>query len=278
MNRNCAGILEGQYDFVRTDMRPPAPTAVPVCASDAASRLAELAQDWALFLDIDGTLLDIAPNPAAVRVDRALLSLLERLNDAAKGALALISGRAVVDIDALFAPLRLCVSGQHGAERRDSAGRLLQQVRQPLALRRAAECLARFVDEHPGLILENKGVNLAVHYRTAPQYEGEVSAELARLLAELGEDFELQAGKMVLELKPAGLTKGTAVAQFMGEEPFRGRTPVVVGDDLTDESAFSVVNALGGHAIKVGPGESAAPWRLAAPEEVRAWLMRLAEL
>jgi trehalose 6-phosphate phosphatase len=251
-------------------MRPSSPTAVP-----AASDAPELEGDWALFLDIDGTLLDIAPNPAEVRVDRSLLALLGRLNDVSEGAIALISGRAAADIDALFAPLRLCVSGQHGAARRDAAGRLHQQVRQPLGLRRAAERLARFVAERPGLILENKGVNLAVHYRGAQQYEDEVSAELGGVLVELGEDFELQSGKMVLELKPAGLSKGTAIAQFMREDPFRGRTPVVVGDDLTDESAFAMVNKLRGCSIKVGPGESAATWRLAGPREVRAWLQRL---
>jgi trehalose 6-phosphate phosphatase len=154
---------------------------------------------------------------------------------------------------------------------------LLQQVRQPLALRRAAERLARFVAERPGLILENKGVNLAVHYRTAPRYEDEVTAELTELHAGLGEDFELQSGKKVLEIKPAGVNKGVSIAQFMREAPFRGRTPIVVGDDLTDESAFEMVNELGGQSIKVGPGDTAAVWRLEGPAQVRAWLERLAE-
>jgi trehalose 6-phosphate phosphatase len=180
-------------------------------------------------------------------------------------------------MDALFAPLKLCVAGQHGAERRDFAGRLHRYVTQPAGLRHAAERIGRFVAERPGLVLENKGVNLAVHYRGAPRYESEVAEELGRAAAELGEGFELQAGKMVLELKPSGRSKGTAIAQFMREAPFRGRVPVCLGDDLTDESGFAVANELGGHSIKVGADASVATWRLPDPKAVRAWLRRLAE-
>jgi trehalose 6-phosphate phosphatase len=126
-------------------------------------------------------------------------------------------------------------------------------------------------------VLEDKGLNVAVHYRLAPGYERELADEFGRLVAELGEDFELQAGKRVFELKPAGHSKGTAIAQFMREEPFRGRVPVFIGDDLTDESGFAAANELGGHSVKVGAGDSAATWRLPDPKAVRAWLRSLAE-
>jgi trehalose 6-phosphate phosphatase len=251
-------------------------TQQQLAVNDELYRVPRFSRDWALFLDVDGTLLDIAPHPAAVRVDAALRQLLGRLCAAAGGALALVSGRSVTDVEALFAPLKLCVAGQHGAERRDFAGRLHRQVRQPVGLRVAADQLGRFVAERPGLVLENKGLNIAVHYRNSPGHERELADEFARVIAELGEDFELQAGKMVFELKPAGQSKGAAIAQFMREDPFRGRVPVFVGDDLTDESGFAVANKLGGHSIKVGAGDSRAEWRLPDPDGVRAWLRGLA--
>ncbi|HZR70364.1 MAG TPA: trehalose-phosphatase [Burkholderiales bacterium] len=251
-------------------------TQQQLAVRDELYRVPRFSRDWALFLDVDGTLLEIAPHPAAVKVSPPLRQLLGRLCGAAGGALALVSGRSVADVESLFAPLGLCVAGQHGAERRDFAGRLHRQVRQPVGLRVAAERLGRFVAERPGLVLENKGLNIAVHYRNAPGYEREVAEQFAATIAELGEDFELQAGKMVYELKPAGQSKGAAIAQFMREEPFKGRVPVFVGDDLTDESGFAVANKLGGHSIKVGAGDSVAAWRLPDPEGVRAWLRGLA--
>jgi trehalose 6-phosphate phosphatase len=251
-------------------------TQQQLAVNDELYRVPRFSRDWALFLDVDGTLLGIAPRPDAVEVDAPLRQLLGRLCGAADGALALVSGRSVDDVERLFAPLKLCVAGQHGAERRDFAGRLHRQVRQPVGLRVAAERLGRFVAERPGLVLENKGLNIAVHYRNAPGYEREVGEQFAETIAELGEDFELQAGKMVFELKPAGQSKGAAIAQYMREEPFRGRVPVFVGDDLTDESGFAVTNKLGGHSIKVGAGPSAASWRLPDPDGVRTWLRSLA--
>jgi trehalose 6-phosphate phosphatase len=251
-------------------------TQQQLAVHDDLYRVPRFSRDWALFLDVDGTLLEIAPRPGDVKVDPALRQLLSRLRTAAGGALALVSGRSVVDVEALFAPLELCIAGQHGAERRDSGGRLHRQVRQPVGLRVAAERLGRFAAERPGLAIENKGLNIAVHYRNAPGYERELADEFARVLAELGEDFELQAGKMVFELKPSGQSKGAAIAQFMREAPFKGRVPVFVGDDLTDESGFVTTNKLGGHSIKVGAGDSAASWRLPDPEGVRSWLRGLA--
>ena len=235
------------------------------------------AADWAFFLDIDGTLLEHADTPDAVRVDGAMRTLLADLQAGAGGALALISGRSVADIDRLFAPLVLPAAGQHGAERRDAAGRMHCHAFDEQPVRRAAKRLAAFAAAHPGLLLEDKGHSLALHYRLAPQLEGEARALVDEVLAGLGAGFELQRGKMVLELKAGGRDKGSAIAEFMAEAPFRGRVPVFVGDDLTDEFGFGVVNAMGGVSVKVGEGASQARWRIADAAEVRAWLGRWVE-
>jgi len=235
------------------------------------------ADGWALFLDIDGTLLEFAAHPSAVTVDPGLALLLRDLYDETAGAVALISGRTVADADSLFAPLRLCVAGQHGAERRDYRGSLHLHAPPLAGLGRAAERLRGVVSAHAGLFLEEKGMNLALHYRGAPLLEAELTPLMHALASELGQDFEVQAGKMVLEIKPTGKDKGTAIEEFMQEHPFLGRVPIFIGDDLTDEYGFALVNRLGGHSIKVGSGASAAKWRLADAAAVRRWLDRLAK-
>ena len=236
-----------------------------------------LPADSGFFLDIDGTLLDIAEKPQLVRVDDDLGRLLGRLRDAAGGALALISGRPVAEIDRLFGTSGFCVAGQHGAERRGADGRV-HGHRVPLAgLRRAEKRLRQMVERHPALVLEDKGMNLALHYRSAPELGASVHDAVRRLAEELGEDFELQAGKMVMEIKPSGRDKGTAIAEFLEEIPFRGRPPVFVGDDLTDEFGFELINRAGGCSVKVGEGSSAARWRLPDASAVRAWLWRFVE-
>ena len=143
-------------------------------------------------------------------------------------------------------------------------------------LKVAAARLAAFAAAHPGLLLEDKGRSLALHYRLAPQLEGEARALVGEVLAGLGEGFELQRGKMVLELRPGGRDKGSAIAEFMAEAPFRGRVPAFVGDDLTDEFGFGVVNGMGGVSVKVGEGASQARWRIADAAAVRAWLAQWA--
>src|SRR5882672_2226957 len=235
-----------------------------------------LPADAGFFLDIDGTLLDIAERPQLVRIDDDLGHLLATIRDASGGAVALISGRSVAEIDRLFGR-NFCVAGQHGAERRDAAGKM-HQHRVPLAgLRRAHKRLRLMVAEHPALVLEDKGMNLALHYRSAPQLGAAVHETLRRLVEELGEDFELQSGKMVMEIKPSGKDKGTAIAEFLEETPFRGRLPVFIGDDLTDEFGFDLINRVGGCSVKVGEGDSAAHWRLPDARAVRTWLRRILE-
>ena len=228
--------------------------------------------DWAVFLDIDGTLLEHVERPDAVRPDPALGKLLVGLHEATAGALALISGRPVAELDALFAPLRLPAAGQHGIERRD-AGRKVHRHTFPVEpLRRTARQLGEFAASHSGLLLEDKGHSLALHFRLAPQLAGAAREAVEKALAALGPDFEMQAGKLVFEIKPGGRDKGTAIEEFMAEAPFVGRLPVFVGDDTTDEFGFANVNRIGGHSIKVGPGPSTARWRLDDAVAVRNWL------
>ena len=238
----------------------------------ADSRVPAFSPDWAIFLDIDGTLLEHVERPDAVRPDPALSKLLIELHEATGGALALISGRPVAELDALFAPLRLPAAGQHGVERRD-AGRKVHQHTFPVEpLQRAARQLGEFAARHAGLLLEDKGHSLALHFRLAPELAGIAREAVAEALATLGPDFEMQAGKLVLEIKPGGRDKGTAIEEFMAEVPFAGRLPVFVGDDTSDEYGFANVNRMGGHTIKVGPGPSIAQWRLADAAAVREWL------
>ena len=228
--------------------------------------------DWAFFLDIDGTLFDIAPTPKAVHTARADCKLVAALFESAGGALALVSGRSLAMIDELFSPLRFPAAGQHGVERRDARARVHRPSFSADVLARAAEMLRAFAERHSGLVFENKGYSMALHYRLAPQLAGAAQAVVREAARELGGAVEVQKGKMVAELKLAGHDKGRAIADFMREAPFAGRLPVFLGDDLTDEDGFRVVEALGGHAIKVGPGPTRARLRLPDPAAARAWL------
>lgn len=223
------------------------------------------AQD-ALFLDVDGTLLQIAQHPDAVRVSEEVLAALAALLPALDGALALVSGRSIDNLDDLFAPLRLPCAGVHGLERRgadgivhrEDAAALLAPLRSPLAA---------FVERNPGLLLEDKGQSLALHFRNAPACADEAEAFLRRLLADGGAPLELKSGKMVLEVKPGNADKGTAIAAFLQEYPFAGRRPVFIGDDVTDEDGFAVVNAAGGLSIRVGQAGAATVARHRLPDE-----------
>lgn len=229
---------------------------------------------WAYFFDIDGTLVDFAKSPAGVRLDRHLRRLLERLHRSAGGALALISGRSIADIDRLFPGARLPVAGQHGIERRDALGRVAHHGFPSKKLLSVRRKLAEAVTRHRGLLLEDKGLSLALHYRRVPQLGGFAHRLMWSLLAQVGTEFCVQSGKRVVEMKPTGRHKGIAVLEFMQEEPFRGRTPVFIGDDVTDEYGFAAVNRLDGYSVKVGPGRTVARWRLQNARTVRAWLER----
>ncbi|HET7671536.1 MAG TPA: trehalose-phosphatase [Burkholderiales bacterium] len=228
--------------------------------------------DWALFLDVDGTLLEIAATPRAVHTDRADTKLIAALYEKADGALALVSGRSLATIDLLFAPLKLPAAGQHGVERRDARGRVQRPAFPADVLTRAADMIGAFAAKHAGLVFEHKGYSMALHYRLAPHLAGAAHAVVREACRAVGEGMEVQRGKMVAELKPAGHDKGKAIEAFMREKPFAGRIPVFLGDDLTDEHGFRVVERLGGHSIKIGPGATEAKWRLPHPAAARAWL------
>jgi trehalose 6-phosphate phosphatase len=241
-------------------------------------RMPPCTDDLAYFLDVDGTLLEFAARPEEVRVDPQVRDLLERLAARTGGAVALISGRSLEDVDRLFAPLVLPVAGQHGAECRSAAGVLLCHATARESLRPAAARMGELVSEHAGLGFENKGFALALHYRRAPTLRSLVEREMRSIAAQLGNEYELQSGKFVVEIKPRGRDKGDAIAELAAQPPFEGRRPVFIGDDLTDESGFEVVNRMGGLTIKVGPGITRARWRLFDAAAVRRWLETCAGL
>ena len=230
------------------------------------------AANWAFFLDIDGTLLDIEGHPDDVRIERPEADLVAGLQRATGGAVALVSGRPLAGIDMLFHPLKLPLAGQHGAERRDARGKRHRHRFAVEALHRAAAPVRKFVARNEGLIFEDKGASVALHYRLAPQLEAAARAVVEEAARSAGGGLEIQRGKMVYELKPAGVDKGSAIAEFMSEAPFAGRLPVFLGDDVTDETGFLAVNRLGGHSVKIGEGATAARWRLADPAAAKAWL------
>jgi trehalose 6-phosphate phosphatase len=231
--------------------------------------------DWCLFLDVDGTLLELADSPSGVAVDAALRPLLTRLRDAAQGAVALVSGRTIENLDQLLDTRGLPVAGLHGCERRDARGALhvAPIAREQLADLRAG--LERLVARHPGLLLEDKGAGVALHFLKARELEHELRAEVALLAAPLVPRFAILDGHAVIEVKPAAHTKDSAVTAFMAEPPFAGRTPVFIGDDQTDYGGFAAVRRHHGTAIAVGPRVSA-EWWLPGPAAVRRWLEQLA--
>ena len=228
--------------------------------------------DWAYFLDVDGTLIDIADTPDAARVDAASLDLVAGLHGAGGVALALVSGRSLADADRLLSGLQVPLAGQHGLERRDAAGRLHRHAAAPAAMQHVLKRLGPVLARHPALLLENKGLSLALHYRQAPRLAGYLHRLMLRLVAEAGGGLSLQKGKRVLEVKPGGVDKGTAIEQFLGEPPFLGRRPVFIGDDVTDEHGFAMVNRMRGVSIKVGSGPCCARYRLRDVKAVRDWL------
>ena len=228
---------------------------------------------WALFLDVDGTLLEIAETPQSVVVPSTLKQLLVSLSLRLDGALALISGRTLNDLDHLFAPLRFCAAGTHGWERRDAAGCVIRPQLDPACLNDAREHLRQFTKQHEGLLLEDKGQSLAVHFRRAPHLSWEVSTAVRLAWQQAGSKFAMQAGKCVFEIRPAACTKGTAIRALMQQPPFANRLPIYIGDDLTDEDGFAIVNEIGGISIRVGDAQgSAAQHRLPGVRQVLRWL------
>lgn len=234
-----------------------------------------LASDWALFLDVDGTLLDFANAPDAVQVAPALLDALAALQRRLDGAVALVSGRTLEQVDALFAPLQLPAAGLHGLQRRAARG-AEPPAQVPAALLRLREEARALVARYPGALVEDKGPSLALHWRGNPEAAPALRALAAAAMPSLP-GYALQPGDHVIELRPQGADKGSAIDAMLEAAPFQGRRPVFIGDDHTDEHGFEIVLARGGIAVLVGDRQpSVARHGLRDPDAVRAWLLAAA--
>lgn len=237
------------------------------------------APDWALFLDIDGTLIDHADHPEGVTIPDDLPDLLSRLQLALDGAVALVSGRTIDWMDHRFAPARLAASGQHGAEIRLAPDAPAVPIPTPKWRRPLEQSLDRALAAWPGVFIEHKPLSLAVHFRAVPQFADEVMQTVVDLGSGLDGSVEFLKGRFVIEVRQGGHDKGTAVEQFMRTALFTGRRPVFLGDDVTDEDGFRAVRAAGGLAVAVGPRPTGqVDFRLAGPSQVRDWLVRIPEL
>jgi len=235
------------------------------------------ADDWALFLDVDGCLLELADTPDAVIMPDGLRERLEALRSRLDGALVLVSGRTIETLDKLFAPSRFDAVGLHGVQGRH-AGRCSGGGKPPPALVDVRDAASRLVAVYEGAVIEEKGPSLALHWRRAPDAEPALLAFAEHALERLP-GYRLQHGKRLVEMYPGGadgddvVDKGSAIAGLLDMPPFRGRLPVFAGDDLTDESGFEVVNARGGLSVLVGDrAPSVARHWLRDPAAVRAWL------
>ncbi|WP_132256985.1 trehalose-phosphatase [Methylobacterium segetis] len=234
--------------------------------------------DLALFLDFDGTLVEIAPRPDAVRVDPGLVPALERLRERLGGALAIVTGRPIGVIDDFLAPARFDVAGLHGVERRVNDAVTGGRPEDHPDLRARVPRLQALVADLDAVLIEDKGASVAVHWRLAnPEDAQRAEAVVKSIAAELDGPYRLQLGKAVGEIVPASATKGHAIRALLEAPPYAGRRAVFLGDDRTDELAFASVNADGGVSVRVGPGETVAPKRLADPEAVRALLYAWAD-
>ena len=233
----------------------------------------------ALFLDFDGTLVDLASTPESVVVLPGLVPLLQALNTQLGGALAIVSGRKLADIDHFLSPLQLTTAAEHGACYRrvhhgPGGGPLpVEQLRELPDFQVLAPDVFFLAAQHPGLQLEVKSSCLALHYRHAPELEAEARQVMQEAVAH-APGMTLLAGKRVFEIKPEHVSKGQAIIDLMQQPPFAGRRSIFVGDDITDEAGFAAVHTLGGDSAKVGPGDTAATYRFTDPAAVRRWLSR----
>jgi trehalose 6-phosphate phosphatase len=231
----------------------------------------------AVLLDVDGTLLDLADTPQSVEVPQRLKQALMALDLQSGGATSFVSGRSMADLDLLFAPVRLAAVAGHGAELRARAGAVPQRFDSaiPADLRQRLE---EFGATHEGIIVEDKGYSLALHYRLVPQSGPSVHAAVAAICADYPQHpLDVLAGKSVVEVKPSGFNKGTGIRELMKSAPFRGRQPIFIGDDVTDETAFAVLPEFDGIGFSVGRELPGVAGFFQTPSDVRAWLYSVAD-
>ena len=241
----------------------------------AATSLTSDLRECAVLLDIDGTIVDIAPTPRQVWVSPELRRTLVRLQELTGGAVALVSGRKLSEIDLLFAPLQLAAIGGHGAEIRPLPGAEPQTRATVLGdeLKRRLAALSKL---GPGILVEDKGYSLALHYRLAPDLGPALHAGIIHICAEPAPSVvEILPGKAMFEVKPAGVSKALAVRELMTYPPFAERHPIFIGDDVTDEPVFGVIGDFGGLGFSVGHMVPGVNGYFDKPEDVRAWLARI---
>ena len=227
----------------------------------------------ALLFNIDGTLIDLAATPDSIVVPTGLREHLDALYRRTSGALALVSGRSLTDIDGMFAPLHLPAIGGHGAEARFFRDGIVQHARVPSLAPKLKQRLTALTALSSGILLEDKGYSIALHYRLAPQAERPIHDAIKAMLAELPEaPIEVLRGKFVVEVKQQGFSKATAVRELMTLPPFEGRHPVFLGDDVTDETVFAIMPDLKGIAFSVGRKTQGVAGHFDSPSDVRTWL------
>ena len=242
-----------------------------------ARNLPEPCLDWALFLDFDGCIVEIAPTPEAVDVPDGLPSQLVALRGALGGAVAIVSGRPIEQIDGFLGAAVPAVAGLHGLERRTVDGGIVRPPVPRNDLRAVRALLEAFAAERPGVLVEDKKHTIALHYRLSPSLRDDCRDVVNAALKDIPQGWRVVEGKFVFEIRPCEITKGTAIEAFMGEAPFVGRTPVFCGDDITDEDGFAAVNALGGVSIRVGNGSATrAAVQVDTVGDLLDWLVRVA--
>ena len=233
---------------------------------------------FAVLLDVDGTILDLADTPHEVIVPESLRETLARVRERAGGALALVSGRPIGDLDFIFDPLQMPAVGGHGAEIRPTADGGAYEQRAVSLDRELKQRLKDLAARYAGVGVEDKGYSLALHYRLALEQGLDVVDGAFRICKQFPpESFELLTGKAVIEVKSPGFSKGTAVRELMTHPPFAGRTPIFIGDDTTDEAAFAVMPEFDGLAISVGRKVPGVDGRFQSPGDVRQWLARISQ-
>jgi trehalose 6-phosphate phosphatase len=263
-------IFGSMRDIQETELVPGAPAMQPGHAG-----LPSTADGWAIFLDVDGTLLDIAPRPDAIVVPDGLLEDLRLLSARVGGALALVSGRNLALLKRLFPDLPCSLAGLHGVEIEFPDGTSFAIPRSN-ELDAAVQALVTAAAQWPGVVVEDKGAAFAAHYRLAPRFAPAVEAQMMEIAEKLGDKAIVQRGKSVVEIRPSGHDKGSALKALMTSPPFAGRRPLAIGDDLTDEAMFEAANVLDGLSVRVGePRATLARLAVSSPADIRSWIRSL---